>query len=74
MLRLTRINHQPLTLRSSLIESVETTPDTVISLTTGEKMIVLETADEVIARVVEHHRSRLNWLRMAPVNRLTREN
>jgi flagellar protein FlbD len=74
VLCLTRINHQPLTVRCSLIEYVDTTPDTVLSLTTGEKMIVMETADEVVARVVEHHRLRLDWKRTLPVRGLTEEN
>jgi flagellar protein FlbD len=39
-----------------LIEHVETTPDTVISLTTGHKFVVLESADEVIRRVVGFRR------------------
>jgi len=56
MIHVTRINHVPLVLNSDLIEHVETTPDTVISLTTGHKLIVLESADEVIRRVVAFRR------------------
>lgn len=51
MIRLTRLNHVPLVLNSDLIEHIEATPDTVISLTTGQKIVVLETAEEVIDRV-----------------------
>jgi flagellar protein FlbD len=57
MIRLTRLNHVPLVLNSDLIEHIEVTPDTVISLTTGQKMVVLETADEVVQRIVEFRRS-----------------
>lgn len=57
MIRLTRINHVPLVLNSDLIEHVEVTPDTVISLTTGQKFVVLETPEEVIRRVIEFRRS-----------------
>jgi flagellar protein FlbD len=57
MIRLTRINHVPLVLNSDLIEHVEVTPDTVISLTSGQKFVVLETAEEVVKRVVEFRRS-----------------
>lgn len=57
MIRLTRINHVPLVLNSDLIEHVEVTPDTVISLTNGQKFIVLESADEVIERVTAFRRS-----------------
>ncbi len=56
MIRVTRINHVPLVLNSDLIEHVETTPDTVISLTTGHKFVVLESADEVVRRVIAFRR------------------
>ena len=74
MLRLTRINHQPVTVHCSLIEHIDTTPDTVISLTTGERMTVIEQAEEVIALVVEHHRSHFDWSRLVPVRRVFEEN
>lgn len=57
MIRLTRINHTPLVLNSDLIEYVEVTPDTVISLTNGRKFVVLESPEEVIERVVEFRRA-----------------
>jgi len=56
VIRLTRINHVPFVLNSDLIEHIEVTPDTVISLTTGTKIVVLETADEVIGEVIEFRR------------------
>jgi flagellar protein FlbD len=60
MIRLTRINHTPLVVNSDLIEHIEVTPDTVISLTGGQKFMVLESADEVISRVIDFRRSILN--------------
>jgi len=57
MIKLTRLNHEPLVLNSDLIEYVEATPDTVITMTSGEKLRVTETADEVIARVIEFRRA-----------------
>ncbi|HTC31927.1 MAG TPA: flagellar FlbD family protein [Bryobacteraceae bacterium] len=57
MIRLTRINKVPLVLNSDLIEHVEATPDTVISLTTGQKLVVLESADEVVQKVIEFRRA-----------------
>ncbi len=57
MIRLTRINKVPLVLNSDLIEHVEVTPDTVIALTTGQKLVVLESADEVIRKVSEFRRA-----------------
>jgi flagellar protein FlbD len=53
MIYLTRINHLSLVLNSDLIEHIEATPDTVISLTTGQKIIVLETPAEIVDRVIK---------------------
>ena len=64
MIRLTRLNQVPLVINSDLIEHVEITPDTVIALTTGQKILVLETADEVIERVVGFRRAVLAGLRV----------
>lgn len=60
MIRLTRINHVALLLNSDLIEHVEVTPDTVVSLTNGQKFMVLESPDELISRVIEFRRSIVN--------------
>lgn len=60
MIYVTRLNHTPVVLNCDLIEHIETTPDTVISLTTGQKMMVLESADEVVDRVVRYRRSILS--------------
>jgi flagellar protein FlbD len=57
MIRLTRINHVPLVLNSDLIEHIEVTPDTVIALTSGQKFMVRESADEVIERVIDFRRT-----------------
>lgn len=57
MIYVTRLNHKPMVLNSDLIEQIEMTPDTVISLTTGEKIMVLESSDELVERVVNFRRS-----------------
>ncbi len=56
MIRLTRLNRMPLVLNSDLIEHIDVTPDTVITLTTGQILRVREGADEVVRRVVEFRR------------------
>lgn len=56
MIRLTRINHVPLVLNADLIEHMESTPDTVISMTNGQKFVVLESTDDVIGKVIEFRR------------------
>jgi len=60
MVRLTRINHVPLVLNADLIEHIEVTPDTVIAMTTGQKFIVLESAEEVIREVADYRRLIVN--------------
>lgn len=54
MIRVTRINGDPVVVNAEFIEFIEPTPDTVMSLTTGKKMMVRETVDEVIERIVEY--------------------
>jgi len=50
--------HEPeLVINAELIETVEATPDTVITLTTGHKVIVQESVDEIIRLVVAYKRS-----------------
>ena len=47
MIELTRFNDTQFTLNADIIETVEETPDTVITLTTGRKVIVKESRQEV---------------------------
>lgn len=53
MIKVTRINDTELVINADLIEFVEATPDTIISLTTGKKVMVKESTDEIIKRVAE---------------------
>ena len=56
MIQLTRINHQEITVNSDLIEHIEATPDTVLALTTGQKLMVLESPAEIVRRVIDFRR------------------
>jgi len=51
MIRVTRINDSELVINASLIEFIESTPDTMITLTTGKKIMVKESVDDIIERV-----------------------
>ena len=57
MIHVTRLNHTPVVLNCDLIEQIEATPDTVISMTSGQKIMVLESTEEIIDRVVLFKRS-----------------
>jgi flagellar protein FlbD len=56
MIWLTRLNQTSLVLNSDLIEHIDVTPDTVITLTSGQILRVRESAEEVIRRVVDFRR------------------
>jgi flagellar protein FlbD len=56
MIRLTRLNRAQLVLNSDLIEHIDVTPDTVITLTTGQILRVRETSHEVVRRIIEFRR------------------
>ena len=62
MIHLTRLNGQPLIINSDLIKMIENTPDTVISLTNGEKIMVRESGDQILQRVVDFRRLVLDGL------------
>ena len=53
MIKLTRLNGSVYVLNCDLIETIEATPDTVISTTEAKKYICKESVDEVIARTIE---------------------
>jgi len=52
MIWLTRLNRMPMVLNSDLIEHIDVTPDTVITLTSGQILRVQESADEVVERII----------------------
>ena len=56
MIRLTLFNDADVIVNSDLIECVECTPDTLISLTTGKKLMVKESVEDVIGKVVTFRR------------------
>jgi flagellar protein FlbD len=62
MIRLTRLNNQSLTVNSDLIKFVEQSPDTLITLVTGEKIVVRESVEEVLTRLIAFRRSVLQGL------------
>ncbi|WP_271629387.1 flagellar FlbD family protein [Caldicellulosiruptor sp. DIB 104C] len=56
MIKLRRINNKEFVVNADFIEFVESTPDTVITLTNGVKLVVKESVDEVIEKVIEYKR------------------
>lgn len=56
MIKVTRLDHSELVVNAELIETIEATPDTVITLTNGKKLVVSEGVDEIVQRVLEYRR------------------
>lgn len=54
MIHVVKLDGQPIVLNADWIQSVEETPDTVITLTTGFKLMVRDTVDEVVSKVKEY--------------------
>ncbi len=56
MIGLTKLNNQTFVVNADLIKFIEATPDTLVTLTTGERILVKESTEEVIRRVVQYGR------------------
>jgi len=54
MIKLTRLDGEPFILNADLIRYVEERPDTFVTLTSGERLIVRESMQEVAARAVDY--------------------
>ena len=63
MIKLTRLSGEEFILNAELIRFIETRPDTYITLTTDDRFIVREVADEVVRRAVDYARQ----IRLTPV-------
>ena len=58
MIRLTRLDGESFILNADLIQYVESRPDTFVTLTTGDRVVVAESDDEVVRRAVAYQQSK----------------
>lgn len=56
MIAVTRLNGQKFVLNSELIRTIEENPDTIVTLISGEHLVVRESSKELIKRVIEYNR------------------
>ncbi len=56
MIKLSRLNDLEFVLNCDLIETIEQTPDTIVSLSNGKKLLVKESVDEIVERVIQYKR------------------
>ncbi|MGV8121217.1 MAG: flagellar FlbD family protein [Candidatus Xenobiia bacterium LiM19] len=64
MIKVTRINREQIVVNAELIEFLEETPDSIISLTTGKKLAVVETIDEIIDMIIRYRQQIHNSCRL----------
>lgn len=56
MIKVTRFNQSEFVINAEMIEFIEQTPDTVITMVTGRKVLIRESSEEVIRRVLAYRR------------------
>lgn len=56
MIAVNRLNNQELWLNPHLIETIEATPDTVITLTNGKRLVVKESVTAVVEKIIQYRR------------------
>jgi flagellar protein FlbD len=54
MIALKRLNGQEFVLNANLIETIESTPDTVVTLTTGKKLMVKNSLEEIVRKTIKY--------------------
>jgi len=54
MITITQLNNKEMVINAELISHIERTPNTVLTMTTGNKIVVKESPEEVVARVIAY--------------------
>lgn len=52
MIKITKINDKEVVINCELIEMIESNPDTTITMTTGRKIIVRESVEDIVAKAL----------------------
>jgi flagellar protein FlbD len=84
MIHLTRLNGNPLVVNSDLIKYAESSPDTMLTLVNGEKIVVLESCEDVVNRTIAYrgrvfaeaagHLQALAWTPLSELTRTAEQN
>lgn len=54
MIKITKLNKDVITVNADLIESIEANPDTALILTSGKRIVVRDSVDEIVERVLKY--------------------
>jgi flagellar protein FlbD len=75
MIHVTRLDHKAIVVNAELIVTIESTPDTLVTLSSGLQFVVRESVGDVVSRVVEYRRQLLGTLKVvtATSDRTVRE-
>lgn len=69
MIKITALNGSEFYINSDLIEKMEVTPDTIVTLTTGKKFVVKESPEVIIEKIIEFRRRFMTALPETVVNK-----
>ncbi|MBI5095115.1 MAG: flagellar FlbD family protein [Candidatus Hydrogenedentes bacterium] len=69
MIQVTRLNGKQYVVNAELIREIEATPDTIITLVSGEKLLVLEPVADIIKAVIDYKRAIHNNLPTAATDK-----
>ncbi len=58
MIKLNRLDGEAFILNAELIKYVEQRPDTFVTLTTGDRIVVTQSPDEVMRKTIDYHRTK----------------
>jgi flagellar protein FlbD len=56
MIKMTKMSGDEITVNADLIETVQATPDTVITLTSKKKILVKDSVEQIVEKVIEYHK------------------
>ncbi len=56
MITITRLDKRVIVLNADLIKMLEKTPDTIVTLINGDTIVVRESVEEVVQRIIEYQR------------------
>ena len=67
MIYVTRLDHNTMVVNAELIATIESTPDTLITLNNGHQFLVRDTVEDIVARAIEYRRQIMVALRVVSV-------
>lgn len=73
MILVTRFDGSTFYINAELIRSIEHTPDTVITLTSDYKIVVRDTAEQILDRIIQYQRQTHGNINIDHMNRKTKE-